>query len=502
MTWNTVKAPSSFFEHIGQWWRDAFPSPRRADGRRLDQFQNAYLGYGTSRDKLAAGMFALGCQLTDQELHAMYYGDDVCARICNDRPAEMFRRGYNLRSKKNPARAEALQKLGKALELDTKILRGKQWAAWKGGAITFFGANDGQPDLSAPLNEKRITDTKFVNTVDRQFVAVHRWQDNPALPDYGMPEVYEIGSTIVGRPVRIHRTRVLRFDGVPETDPMTRRLLGGWTYSALQRPYDVIRKFATSYEGAAQLMADASQGVWKIQGLLDVMSSDRDAVLTRLALADMTRSAGRALFLDKEDEEFSRVATSFAGMDAVLDRFMMRLAAAADMPVTRLMGRSAAGMNATGEGDTRDWYDSVATEQKNQLAPMLIRAYTIIGADNVPDDLEVEFHPLWEPTAAEKATTYKTNAEADKVYNEMGVPAAAIIIGRFGSGEGKIEIDEAAFQADLKAEYDLIKDPEARAEKEAEAAKLVAMTANPNAPKTGEEGGDDGEQEEEEQGGE
>lgn len=422
---------------------------------RNDNLSNDFLGYGTARDKLGYGTFIHGTRLTDLELHAMYYSDDISAKIVNFRHAESFRCGYKLTAK-DQGEAEALQQRGAQLFLDDRMLRGRQRGSLYGGALAIFGAVDGGADLAAPLNEKTTIDVRFINVIDRRYASVQQWQDNPLLADYGKPLVYNV------RGVYVHASRVIAFDGVAETDPDTRRQLGGWTYSALQRPYDVVRKFATCFDSVAHLMADASQGVFKIKGLIDLIASNKEELLTRLAFSDMTRSAGRAVMVDAEDEDFTRVPTSFAGVGDIIDRWTYRLCAAAELPATVLMGRSPEGMNATGDSDFRNLYGSIASGQENELKPQLLQAYTLIAGNAVPEDLDVEFHPLWEPTALEKATTDKAVADTRKVYVDMGaIMPEQVAIADFGDGHGKIEIDQAALEESLKQEIALMLDPPA-----------------------------------------
>lgn len=439
---------------------------KRVDGKsislatsknRYDNLSNDFLGYGTSRDKLAYGTFVAGLRVSDVELNAMYYSDDVAAKIVNARPTEMMRRGYKLTAK-DPEKAAALQDRGKDLGLDACMLKNMQWARLYGGSLMVMGATDSD-DMTKPLVPERVKDVKFINVIDRRYSQVTKWQENPLLADYGKPLLYTVGGPIGGF-FAVHATRVIRFDGVEETDPVTRRQLAGWTYSCLQRPYNVLQKFATVFESIGQLVADASQGVWKIKDLLEMLASNKDELMTRIAFSDMTRSSGRAIMVDAEVEDFSRVTTSFSGLDVIADRFMMRVAAAADMPVTLLFGRSAAGMNATGDSDFRAWYGVLATEQENTLKPALLRAYTILAGKDMPEDLDIEFTPLWEPTDKEALDAELVQAQIDKIYIDATVVhAEEVAIARFGSGEGEIEIDEASLLKSRDLEIDLMLNP-------------------------------------------
>jgi phage-related protein (TIGR01555 family) len=370
----------------------------------------------------------------------------------------MLSKGFTLTAK-NPDAAKDLQKKADALHLKARFLRAMQWGNLYGGSLLIFGAIDGNADLSKPLNVKRVSDVKFLNVVDRRFCSVVEWQSNPMLEGYGEPEVYGVGN-LDGAWTKVHKSRVIAFDGVPETDPLTRRQLGGWTYSVLQRPYDIVRKFATAFDSSAHLMSDASQGVWSIENLIDMLGDNKDELITRLQFSDMTRSAGRAVMVDAASEDFKRVATPLGGVKDILESWMVRLASACDMPITKLFGTAAAGLNATGEGDLRNWYDELASGQENHVKPKMLRALEIIAGGTMPEDLDIEFCSLWEQTAAEKAATEYQVAQTDAIYVTMGaVLPGQVAIARFGSGEGKIEIDEAAMVKDNKNEIDLMLNP-------------------------------------------
>ena len=61
---------------------------------------------------------------------------------------------------------------------------------------------------------------------------------------------------------------------------------------------------------------------------------------------------------------------TFTGLPDVYDRVMMDVAGAAKTPVTKLFGRSPAGMNATGESDMNNYYDYIDGLRENQLGQL------------------------------------------------------------------------------------------------------------------------------------
>ena len=452
----------------------AFFSPPTKKEVRSDGWENPYLGYGTSRDKVTYGFHRLGLTLSDAEIEALFYTDDVAAKIVELRPEEAFRRGYKLVSSSNESAAGELQEKGRELDIDGKLQEAWTWGRAYGGALLIVGAEGGGMPWE-PLNIAAVREVRFLNVVDRRYAFVEKYYADPLAPNFGKPEVYGIRNSITGMVSFVHESRCIRFDGVP-VDLRKQRELQGWSYSVLQRPYDVIRQFAMTFQAAGVLVADASQAVFKMKGLFDMVASGEKARLeTRMRLIDMSRSAGRAVLLDSDGEDFKREATHFAGLPDMLDRFGQRLAASVDTPVTRLLGISPGGLNATGESDTRHWYDSIAGQQKKHLSPRVVRLYQMLSAGKMKD-LSVEWCPLHEPTDKEKAEVEKTKAETDKIRIDSGVLyPQEVALARFGkSTNGEIEIDEDEREESLEAEKELAANPPDPA--------LAAQVTPPKAP--------------------
>ncbi len=425
---------------------DPFPSKTVASTRVIDGWQNAYTGFGTSRDKLTHGYHA--GSLGDEELSDLFYSDDVAAKLVEKRPEEAFRRGYKLHSVNIAAADEAFER-GRALGVDAKFQEAFTWGRLFGGALLIVGAESGQ--LWTPLEEKSVREVHFLNVIDRRFARVEKYYSNPLAPNYGQPELYGISGE-GGMVSFIHESRVIRFDGAP-VDARKRQDLGGWTFSVLQRPYEVMRAFATAFQAAGVLTADASQAVFKMKGLFEMIASgEKERLATRMALVDMSRSSARAVLLDADGEDFTRTPTQFAGLPEMLDRMMMRLASSVDMPVTLLMGRSPAGQNATGDSDFKHWYDSIKSQQSKELTPKLLRLYRILSKGKL-EDATIEWAPLSEPSDKEQAEIEFTRAQSDAVYITNGVVIPErVALARFGSGKGKIAVDEDALKKSIELE--------------------------------------------------
>ena len=85
---------------------------------------------------------------------------------------------------------------------------------------------------------------------------------------------------------------------------------------------------------------------------------------------------------------------------------MMDMAGAAEIPATRLFGRSPQGMNATGESDLKNYYDMIASLQERLLRPALEKLLPVMAVScwgYVPENLEIVFEPVMTSSPAERA---------------------------------------------------------------------------------------------------
>lgn len=417
------------------------------------------MGYGTWRDKLTHGYHAGTARLGDIELSNLFYTDDVAAKLVEKRPEEAFRRGYTLKNSDDEAGATELLKQARALGVDEKMQEGATWGRLYGGSLVVLGIEGGGLPWQ-PLVLEKVREVRFVNVVDRRACTVEKFYSDPLSPKYGQPEVYGVAGDN-GVFSFIHESRVIRFDGTP-VDSRKRRELGGWSYSVLQRPYDVMRTFATSFQAAGVLTADASQAVFTMKGLFEMIAAgEKDKLQTRMQLVDMSRSAARAVLLDADGEKFERIATSFAGLPEMLDRMMMRLASSVDMPVTILMGRSPAGQNATGESDFTHWYDSIRSQQAKEFGPKLLRVFEILAHKPLPT-ASIDWCDLEEMTEKEEAELEKYEAEKWATYIDKGVLyPQEVALAKFGKkSNGEVEIDEKQRKEELVAEKELALNPQ------------------------------------------
>lgn len=372
--------------------------------------------------------------------------------------------GRRARSEALRVAADTSKLVGVALrELNAqeKITEAWVWGRLFGGGIVIVGADDGQA-MEQPLDEANINSVKYLHVVDRRYISILQYNGDPLSPSFGDPEVFGVSSDKPGTavsPLRtVHASRCLVFGG-SRTTAWQRALRYGWDAPVLERCYDQLRRYNANIAAVSQLVMDASQGVLRIKDLHGIIASGQGAALQeRIEIMDRTRSVLRSILLDM-DEDFHREATSFAGLEDVIRQSELDVAASIGWPVTFLFGRAPAGLNATGESDYRTILDLIRGEQVNTLKSRVERLVKILllskdgptgGVE--PDNWDVVFNPLRQPTPIESAEIRKATAEADAFWIQQGVPVESVLRAHFRP-EGfvaELELDVEAVLAEME----------------------------------------------------
>jgi phage-related protein (TIGR01555 family) len=400
---------------------------------RSDDWVNSLTGLGTSgRDKRTYTSFGASSRITLQErmLQEVYGGNDLIRKIVDIYAEEQTREWFEIMVSDADGQQVAtdmqteLQRLGVRESLPCAL----SWARLFGGGVLMLGINDGRRMIE-PVDTNNIRSLEWVEDMDRWSVTIserYTSQDDVPQVKIGEPKVYMI--TADGDQTFVHESRVIRFDGI-RTTRRRKKENNGWSDSALEPLWETVRDFDSGNRGVANVIQDFSQGVYKVKGLAALLAADQDdLVLKRLRQLDMARSHARAIPIDADGEDFERKGAGVSGLDGLLDRAMMRVSAGTGIPVSLLFGRSASGMNATGEIDIRSFYDRIKAMQETHLRPRIEYLLEILFLSSegptggeMPENWSISFNALYQETEQEKQETRKTTAETDRIYVDLGV---------------------------------------------------------------------------------
>jgi len=389
----------------------------------MDAFSNpiARLGFGT-QDLLQATEYPLTRMTQNYQLLTSLYRDNwIVQNIISTIPGDMVRKWYSLKSSVAPEYVDALQRLERRVHLRKSLLEGMYWGRLYGGAAGIILIR-GQDDLSQPLDYGLILPGSFLGLqiLDRWsgiYPEMGQVQD-PAEPDFGLPEYYTIRDEESGTLIsKVHHSRVLRFTGreLPYNEKIAENY---WGESELEAIYTELLKRDNVSANIAALTFRANVNYMETDSLDQMLAVNNAEAQRRFWQTLQAQSAIESNFgtrLVNKGDVMHNTQYTFTGLPEVYDRVMMDVAGAARTPVTKLFGRSPAGMNATGESDMNNYYDYIDGLRENELRPILdrllpIMALSVWGA--VPDDLDISFPPLQTPKPGEIADIAEKKAQA------------------------------------------------------------------------------------------
>ena len=403
-----------------------------------DGWMNIITGMGVKgRDKNVATTYRMFCELSVGELDQLYRGDGFVKRIVELVSNEMIRQGWDIEGDSDGSINQKIEELNGFKKLIDLI----NWTRLYGGAIIVMGIADGR-SLEEPVDERNIRDVCWLHTFDRYqaFSSDGTFDHDLNSPNYGFPAMYQVNDSRTGNVFYVHHSRILRMDW-SILPPRYQNINNGWGDSAIQAMYNELKNYSSAFTNTGMLLHDFVNGVLTIPGLSEKIGSKcgNEQVMNRLDILNMAKSIANTMLLDGE-EKYEKITTNISGLPELLDRFMQTLSAVSGIPVTLLFGRSAAGLNATGDNDVRNFYDLIKQYQEGKLKPCLEKLikYIFLSKDSVTKGLEpehwsVKFVPLWQNTEEQEALMRRTVAETDRIYIETGVlDPSEVAISRFG----------------------------------------------------------------------
>lgn len=382
---------------------------------QADGLVNVVSGLGTERTKRSHNQFQYANLTSWQQLDAAFQTNALARKIVEIPAEDMTSKWREIKCKD----ADLIRIEEDRLQLPVMVNEAVCWSRlFGGGGILMLTGQDLEKPLD--LNRIRKGDLQRLIVFDRydmQAMTLNTW--NVLAENYLLPEFY----TIVNGAQRIHWSHFARFNGAR----LPRRQMAvtqGWGDSELRKCLDDIMDMVASKDGIAELMQEANVDVVKREGLSDELGSgEDDNIINRYTQFGMMKSIARLALLDG-DETYDRKTLDLGGVAPILQEFRTWISGCADIPVTRLFGESASGMNATGEGDMNNYYDSIKSKQLTQVDPGLRALDEVMVRSALgywPEDFNYEWRPLKQLDDEQMARAAKIRAETDQIYYDLGV---------------------------------------------------------------------------------
>lgn len=446
------------------------------NARASDAFSNsaARTGYGQNNLLQATEYPLTRLTRNSQLLNSLYRSNWLVQNIIDTIPDDLLRKWFVLKTKIPADKISRFDKIVQVTNLKETISQGLKWGRLYGGAAGLI-LIDGQDDMLAePLDYDSIMPDSF-----KGLYILDRWSGiSPGAelitdicnPDFGLPVHYDITDPLGVIIERVHHSRVIRFTGrrLPRIEMIAEQY---WGISELENVYNEIVKHDNVSENIAMLTFKACIDVMSVENLGQLYSiggsQQQKEFWARLQDQAILQS-NFGIKVINQGETFEQRQYSFAGLNEVYEIFMMDVAGSTHMPVTKLFGRSPAGMNATGESDLVNYYDYLENLREVYFRPPLEKLLPIIAISawgEIPDDLEIVFEPLRSPTPLERADiASKMSDTIIRAFQAEGFDQATMmkefktltdITGLFGNiSDDDIEARQGTWASDLQVMAD------------------------------------------------
>ena len=417
---------------------------------RADGLVNALTGMGTGRDKSQYTSSTPIVFLTQEELENLY-SEWIPKRIVDIVAEQSTRKGFKVLFGGEGAAAEEVAGIEQVVE-DLYILENLGLASKNarlfGGSVILLYIDDGR-SADQPVDFRNIRSVEGMEVLDRWQIAPMINEDS--LYDYSKATYYQIISGyLIRQPqlVKIHKDRVLRFDG--EWLPYRIRQRNyGWGMSTLQSVYDSFRFYSTGISSAATLLTEFDIFVHKLRGLSSMLAAGKEKdVRDRLVLNDMSKSIYRGYAIDAEKEELEFISRNFGGIGEILEKLRIDIIGASQIPHTILFGESPGGLGSTGRSEERDFAKHLGDYQSTHYKRSLQHLMKIIMLSKdgptkgrLPESWRIKFNDLFELNEREKADVRARVAAVDGRYIQLGVlHPKEVADARYGGSEWSMEL--------------------------------------------------------------
>ncbi|BDR73344.1 hypothetical protein K144316041_20520 [Clostridium tetani] len=378
-----------------------------------DAFQNVLARLGTGTPNLLEGTDYPMTRLTQnfQLMNSLYRSHWIVRKVIDCIPEDMTKNWITIKSQLSPENLKRFDKLQRTTQLKSDILEGLKWGRLYGGAGAVIIIDGHEDILDKPLDYDTIMPESF-----KGMIVTDRWCgltpgdeiiEDIGSPDFGLPEYY-YWSTETGINVKVHHSRVLRFIGreLPNWEKYSEQQ---WGASEVEVIFDELKKRDNTSWNIAQLVFLANLRVLKMADLGELLAlgdEQSKKELYETVQAQNWLMSNMGLNILNKDDDFQTHQYTFSGLNDIYESFMLDVAGASEIPVTKLFGRSPAGFNATGESDLNNYYDIIEQKQESQLKPVLDKILPIMFMSEfgaIPDDLDYEFNPIGSPSESELA---------------------------------------------------------------------------------------------------
>lgn len=387
--------------------------------KRTDGWINILAGVGRRSDKTRASAASDFVYLDKVQLSNLWNSGGIGSKVVSCVAEDMTRAWIEIEGDEDGKLSEMLD----TLKAESVFYEAICAARLFGGSLIVVGTAD-SADLATPRSTaKSAQEVKYLKVYTKPRIQIF---SSDIVTDATSAHFEDVSKFTIqtddGRIFDVHRSRCILFKGsrwATETGSISWEDRY-WGMSALQQIWEELRTQGTSMQAIANLLLEFNITTYSLSNLAELVAQGNDAAVSaRLDIINASKSMINAVILG-ENEKMNRDTVTTTGLDKLLELQMLQLCAVSNIPMTRLFGRSASGLTATGDNDMTMYYDSIASKQKTQLRPALQELLNLIAGKR----MSFKFNPLDTPSEAELIEMKSKQASTDKTYIDAQVISA------------------------------------------------------------------------------
>ena len=377
-----------------------------------DGYSNPAAFLGEASPLFSGGEFVRSAQYLDFEELTVLYRESWLAKRIIDMPSEdMTRAWYRFSSPVPEEDQESLRRLEAKHSIRRELTDAIRWARLYGGSLALMVLRGEEDRLSEPLDMDLLLPGCFrgLLVLDRAqgIEPSEELEEDLDDPDFGLPKYYSVELDDLDT-VRLHHSRVLRFTG-RELPRAEARRESWWGAGEMEHIMEELQKRSAASANIAQLIFQANITTLKISDFGDALAMGTEAQKQQIRNAVMEENHFRTSFglqILSAGDTLENHPYSFGGLAEIYEQFMLDMAGAAEIPAAKLFGRAPAGLNATGESDLKNYYESISQLQERLLRPALEKLLPVLALSawgTLPADMAFVFNPIAAESPAETA---------------------------------------------------------------------------------------------------
>lgn len=383
------------------------------------------------------GTFALN-QVGIPEVQALWYGSQgfigyqMCAlmaqhwlinKACLIPARDAIRKGYKFTSNDgtelSPEILDAVAKANKRYKLNKTLVEYVKMGRVFGIRVALFVVESNDPDYYVkPFNPDAITPGSYrgISQIDPYWCVPELTSasaSDPSALDFYEPTYWLINNR------RYHKSHLVIMRG-PEVADI---LKPSYLYGGLSVPQIIYERVYAAERTAneAPQLALTKRAMVFYTDVAKALANQAQFEMRLQTWAQFRDNYGVKI-ADAEADKIEQHDTSLADLDAVIMTQYQVVAAAANIPATKLLGTTPKGFNSSGDYEAESYHEELESIQVSDMEPLIDRHLVCLIRSDIaprfgvaPFSLDCTWEPLDSLSSAEVANINKTKAETAKI---------------------------------------------------------------------------------------